>query len=147
MDSRGYTQDPFLFYLPKGPSTIRLEARQESIFIEELIIGQLEQPKSYAEAAAAWPQAQPKNVLIKVQGEDALYRSHSTLFAISDMGDPTVEPYHPAQIRLNSIGGWRFSQPGQWISWEFEVPESGLSPLPLRLSRISGGGLLATAGC
>ena len=126
VDSRGYTQDPFLFYLPKGPSTIRLEARQESIFIEELIIGQLEQPKSYAEAAAAWPQAQPKNVLIKVQGEDALYRSHSTLFAISDMGDPTVEPYHPAQIRLNSIGGWRFSQPGQWISWEFEVPESGL---------------------
>ena len=37
-----------------------------------------------------------------------------------------MEPYHPAQIRLNSIGGWRFNQPGQWITWEFTVPTTGL---------------------
>jgi ABC-type glycerol-3-phosphate transport system substrate-binding protein len=126
VDSRGYTQAPFLFYLAQGLNTIRLEARQESIFIEELIVGQTQEPLPYAEVAAMWPQVEPRDIFIKIQGEQALYRSHSTLFALADMGDPTVEPYHPAQIRLNSIGGWRFSQPGQWISWEFEVPESGL---------------------
>ena len=125
-DSRGYTQEPFLFYFPEGPNTIRLEARQESIFIAELIVDQIEPPAPYAEVKAGWPEVYPQGVFIKVQGEDALHRSHSTLFAISDMGDPTVEPYHPAQIRLNSIGGWRFNQPGQWISWEFEVPQEGL---------------------
>lgn len=125
-DSRGYTQEPFLFYLAQGSNTIRLEARQESIFIEKMVIGQIKQPPAYAEVAAAWPQVYPRDVLIKIQGEAAKLRSHATLFPIADMGDPTVEPHHPAQIRLNSIGGWRFNQPGQWITWEFEVPESGL---------------------
>ena len=125
-DSRGYTQEPFLFYLAEGPNTISLTARQESIYIDELVICQIPAPRPYAEVAAEWPEVHTRDVFIKIQGEAALYRSHSTLFAISDMGDPTVEPYHPAQIRLNSIGGWRFNQPGQWISWEFEVPEAGL---------------------
>ena len=44
-DSRGYTQEPFLFYFPEGPNTIRLEARQESIFIAELILGQISRPR------------------------------------------------------------------------------------------------------
>ena len=37
-----------------------------------------------------------------------------------------LEPYHPAEIRLNTIGGNRFNRPGQWIAWEFEVPQDGL---------------------
>ncbi len=125
-DSRGYTQEPFLFYLPEGISTIRLVAHQEPIVIEKLVIGQAAQPESYQKVKGSWPNLPTSGISVKVQGEDALYRSHSTLFAISDAGDPTMEPYHPAQIRLNSIGGWRFNQPGQWITWEFTVPTSGL---------------------
>jgi len=126
MDSRGYTQEPFLFYLARGPNTIRLIAHQEPMVIGELIIGQVAQPVAYHEAATTWPEHHATGVLVKIQGEEALYRSHSTLFPISDTGDPTMEPYHPAEIRLNSIGGWRFNQPGQWITWEFTVPQSGL---------------------
>jgi ABC-type glycerol-3-phosphate transport system substrate-binding protein len=126
VDSRGYTQEPFLFYLPQGLSTIRLVSHQEPIVIEKLLIGQVNQPSPYQEVKKSWPSQETCGVLLKIQGEDALYRSHSTLFAISDTGDPTIEPYHPAQIRLNSIGGWRFNQPGQWITWEISVPESGL---------------------
>ncbi|MCK9524985.1 MAG: extracellular solute-binding protein [Limnochordia bacterium] len=126
VDSRGYTQEPFLFYLPQGPSAIRLMAHQEPIVIERLLIGQVNQPSLYQEVKESWPSQETRGFLLKIQGEDALYRSHSTLFAISDTGDPTIEPYHPAQIRLNSIGGWRFNQPGQWITWEFTVPKSGL---------------------
>jgi ABC-type glycerol-3-phosphate transport system substrate-binding protein len=76
--------------------------------------------------AKTQPAESATGIFLKIQGEDALLRSQPTLFAISDLGDPTMEPYHPAQIRLNSIGGWRFSQPGQWITWEFTVPQSGL---------------------
>ena len=68
-DSRGYTQEPFLFYFPEGPNTIRLEARQESIFIAELIVDQIEPPAPYAEVKAGWPEVYPQDVFIKVQGK------------------------------------------------------------------------------
>ena len=61
-----------------------------------------------------------------MQGEESILRSSPTLFPDFDQGDPTVEPYHPAQIRLNSIGGHRWKHFGEWIEWEVEVPESGL---------------------
>lgn len=126
-DSRGYTQEPLLFYFAEGINTVRLVAVQEPMFLRSLTMGQLHRPLSYGEfLTGKGTETTVQNVLVKVQGEDALYRSHPTLFPIADAGDPTVEPYHPAQIRLNTIGGWRFNQPGQWISWEFEVPETGL---------------------
>lgn len=127
-DSRGYTQEPFLFYFEEGKNTVRLVSVQEPMIISGITLCQVHGSPSYAEVRAAYDsQADAaRGVFIKIQGEEALYRSHATLFPVSDTGDPTVEPYHPAQIRLNTIGGWRFNQPGQWISWEFEVPETGL---------------------
>ena len=69
---------------------------------------------------------------VKVQGEHAAFKSDSTLYPILDKGDRTVEPYHPALIRLNTIGGWRWSTPGQWISWEVDIPEDGLYIIALK---------------
>lgn len=127
-DSRGYTQEPFLFYFNEGKNTIQLVSVQEPLIIGGLTLCQVPGTPSYDAVRQSYgSDVKPvRDVFIKVQGEDALYRSHATLFPVSDAGDPTVEPYHPAQIRLNTIGGWRFNQPGQWISWEFEVPETGL---------------------
>ena len=125
-DSRGYTPEPFLFYLQEGANIIRLIAHQEPIIIGSLTVSQIKQPAPYGQVAKTQPAESATGIFLKIQGEDALLRSQPTLFAISDLGDPTMEPYHPAQIRLNSIGGWRFSQPGQWITWEFTVPQSGL---------------------
>ena len=55
-----------------------------------------------------------------------------SLFAVFDQGDPTTEPYHPAEIRLNSIGGHRWQVLGDWIAWEFEVPEDGLYEIAIK---------------
>jgi ABC-type glycerol-3-phosphate transport system substrate-binding protein len=45
---------------------------------------------------------------------------------VYDRSSGATEPPSVATIRLNMIGGqsWRVS--GQWIEWEFEVPESGM---------------------
>ena len=54
------------------------------------------------------------------------------LFPVFDQGDPTTMPYHPAETRLNSIGGHRWQNLGDWITWEFEVPESGLYEISIK---------------
>ena len=43
-----------------------------------------------------------------------------------------MEPYHPVQIRINSIGGYHCAHANQWITWDFTVPESGLYKMAIK---------------
>lgn len=134
-DHTGHAAEPYLFSLEQGVNTIRFISRMEPMALAYLKLYQAQAPPSYSQIAqtyAANGYAPTSGILVKVQGQDAQYRSDSTLFPISDLGDPTVEPYHPAELRLNAIGGHRWSTPGQWISWVFEVPEDGLYKIAVK---------------
>lgn len=134
-DSVGYVQEPYLFYFNQGKNTVRLVSRAEPLAIAHLKLCQYEPPKRYAEVEpefAAKGYKLTEGILIKIQGEDAVRRSGPQLFPVFDQGDPTAEPYHPAQARLNSIGGHRWQSPGEWIEWEFEVPEDGLYQVAIK---------------
>ncbi|NLM25646.1 MAG: extracellular solute-binding protein [Firmicutes bacterium] len=134
-DPLGYEQEPFLFYLNQGSNQIRLVAVNEPLLLHSLRFYQKPEPKDYQTVWQEYQAAgyQPaENVFIKIQGEDSIYRSSPTLFPEHDMGDPTVEPYHQAQIRLNSIGGHRWKNIGDWAAWEFEVPVSGLYKIGIK---------------
>jgi ABC-type dipeptide/oligopeptide/nickel transport system permease subunit/ABC-type glycerol-3-phosphate transport system substrate-binding protein len=71
-------------------------------------------------------------ILIKLQERDVARKSSPTLFPVFDQGDPTVEPYDPVLIRLNAIGGYRWKNPGDWLSWDFVVPEDGLYKIAVK---------------
>lgn len=134
-DPTGYENLPFLFYFNEGTNTIRLEAVSEAVIIHSLRLFQYEAPKPYAEVRQAYDEAGYKptsGILKKIQGEDAAYRSSPTIMPVHDLGDPTLEPYHEAQIRLNSIGGTGWKTIGDWATWEFEVPESGLYQIAIK---------------
>ena len=134
-DSIRYEDEPYRFYFEEGINRLRLVALAEPMAIAGLRLLQDEVPPSYDEVARKY-EAQGyrpiRDVFIKIQGEDANTRSDPSLSAVFDQGDPTVEPYHPAQIRLNSIGGHRWQYAGDWITWEFEVPEDGLYQIALK---------------
>lgn len=132
-DSLGYVDEPYLFYFKAGKNTLRLISRSESMAIGKVRLFQKEElPEYYQVLEENKDKKKVEDFILKLQGREALYRSDSSLFPIHDKGDPTVEPYHPAQIRLNSIGGHRWSQVGQWVNWEFEVPEDGLYKIALK---------------
>lgn len=135
VDSIGYVQEPYLFYFNAGKNTVRLVSNAEPLAIAYLKLCQFESPKPYAEAEAEFESKGYKlteGVFVKIQGEDAPRRSGPSLFAVFDQGDPTAEPYHPAEARMNSIGGHRWQSPGDWIEWEFEVPEDGLYQIAMK---------------
>lgn len=133
-DSRGYETNPYLFYFHEGVNTIGFASTKEPMAIGSLRLMQHQSPPSYEDWQTKHNVVDDNvsDIVIKVQGEDSAIRSDSTLFAMSDPGDPTVEPYHPAQIRLNTIGGQRWSRAGQWIRWEFEVPQSGFYNIAIK---------------
>src|SRR5699024_12167794 len=52
--------------------------------------------------------------------------SDLTLYAVNDRSSPATEPYDVSKIRMNAIGGYNWRWPGQWITWQIDVPEDGL---------------------
>ena len=125
-DRDAHHAEPFAFFLRRGVNTITLSGIAEPMAIAALTATQLERPPSYAEYRAAAPAARGvSGFLLKVQGEDAGPRSSKTLFAVHDKGDASIEPHHPHQVRMNSIGGYRWAKPGDWIEWTFAVPANG----------------------
>jgi ABC-type glycerol-3-phosphate transport system substrate-binding protein len=70
--------------------------------------------------------------LKKVQAEDTSNTSHSTIYPMYDKSGAGTEPSDPTKIRLNTVGQWNWSFPGQWISWKAEVPSDGLYRIAIK---------------
>ncbi|NLJ74542.1 MAG: extracellular solute-binding protein [Firmicutes bacterium] len=134
-DSLGYESRPYQFYFEKGINTIRLVSRAEPMIIGHLRLCQAPIPKPYAEIVRDYEEEGYEvleDIFLKVQGQDSTHRSSPSLFAVFDQGDPTTEPYHYAETRLNSIGGHRWQEVGDWIAWEVDIPKSGLYQIAVK---------------
>ena len=134
-DPMGYELRPYKFYFHEGENTIKLVSRTEPMAIAYLRLCQVPDPRPYNEVMKEYAEkgyAPAKDSFIQIEGESSVYRSSPSLFAVFDQGDPTVNPYHPAQVRLNSVGGHRWQVPGDWVAWEFTVPEDGLYQIAIK---------------
>ncbi len=128
-DHEGFHSKPYQFYLSEGSHTITLTSLREPMLIDYLKLYQEPIISTYAEIQKEYNQRgyEPvSDVLVKVQGEQATYKSSPTLYPITDHTSPTSEPYDISKIRMNTIGGHNWRLPGQWIAWDVEVPQDGL---------------------
>ena len=102
---------------------------------------------SYADYAAAQPQAAMtdvgKNYIQTVQGESAKLRSAPSLYARYDRSSPETVPYSVTNTILNYIGGDPWTHPGEWIQWDFEVPEDGYYNITVKARQMYQRGALS----
>ena len=129
-DGSGYFQNPFCFYLSEGTHTLRLESLREPMAIGSIRLYSKEATKSYAEVIAAYKQqgvSESTGYFEKIQGEEASFKSDAMLYPTYDRSSPATEPSDPICLKYNIIGGEKWEENGQWISWEIDnVPEDGL---------------------
>jgi ABC-type glycerol-3-phosphate transport system substrate-binding protein len=146
-DYMGYYIEPYSFYFNEGKNTIRLEATSESMAISNLVIGQKEELLPYYDYIKNFDASKFKNTdpdfSYKKQGEDAERRSSPTLYAFFDRASSNTEPYSAAKIKLNSIGGEQWRIAGQWIEWDFEVPEDGFYNISFKSKQNYNRGLVS----
>lgn len=128
-DDMGYVTEPFWFYFEKGVNTITLEAVNEPMAIKKLAVKGIEDGVTYEEYIAAQSgspaSGEGLGYIQIVEGEDATVRSESSLYAKYDRSSPTTSPYSVTNTVLNYTGGEAWKTAGQWIEWNFEVPEDG----------------------
>ncbi len=138
-DDRGYYFDSFSFYLEAGEHEIKVISVKEPMMLAEIGIGNEPELKSYAEVKAEYAAngyVASNGQTVKIEAEDTYKKSASSLYpyhsrsSVSTTGMSGSFTYDHTQV--NVIGGERWEQAGQWISWSLTVPESGLYTISLR---------------
>lgn len=128
-DDRGYVSEPYMFYFEKGKNELTLEAENEPMVIQKLELRSVQALDDYQAYCAKQPEItmteEGMNYQLVVQGEDSTLRSESSLYAKYDRSSPTTQPNSVTKTVLNYVGGEAWSSSGQWIEWDFEVPEDG----------------------
>lgn len=128
-DDMGYITEPYCFYLEKGVNKIGLGAENEPIVVKKLVVSAVQELDTYEEYLAKQPSVNASetaaNYMQVIQGEDSTIRSESSLYAKYDRSSPTTQPNSVTTTVLNYVGGDAWRSAGQWIEWDFEVPEDG----------------------
>ena len=118
--------------LSAGEHTIALGQNEGACLVEYLRItrDELIPYQQYSTLNSA--EAVPADVYIQIEGERPVLKSSSQLHAAYDRSSPYTIPYHATCLRYNTIGGETWSDNGQWIEWEVEVPQDGMYQLGMR---------------
>lgn len=128
-DDMGYITEPYMFFFTKGHNDLTIEADNEPLLIKKLALVGSTDKVTYSDYLAANPADTSsdtvKNFELIVQGETSTARSESSLYAKYDRSSPTTVPNSVTNTVLNYVGGETWRKNGQWIEWEFEVPEDG----------------------
>lgn len=139
---QGRFEEPYAFYFTAGKHTLSLEATREPMAIDYVkllqanpILPYSEVEQQYAALALPQPVGQGKVRVLKVQGENAVYKSNQVLYPVADRSSPAVEPYSLTKQRNNTIGGFTWSGLGQWLEWEIDVPEDGLYQIGIKYNQ------------
>lgn len=126
----------YMFFLKKGLSYLTIESVREPMAIKSISFLPVKSYLSYDEILINYQKDNLKEIKleepIQFEAENASLKSSSSLYAVADNSSPYNSPYHLYKIRLNTIGGTNWQTVGDFIEWEFEVPEEGLYEISLR---------------
>lgn len=127
-DSDGYVLENLALYLEQGEHTISIISRKEPMMFRKLILGSTDKVSSYQEVKAAWESqgVQPTSgQCIRIEAENVVKTSSQMLYPQQDQSSPAIYPSSTKELLNNSIGGNSWKLSGQWMEWEFDVPQSG----------------------
>ncbi|MBQ8136708.1 MAG: extracellular solute-binding protein, partial [Clostridia bacterium] len=135
-DDMGYIVEPYRFRFAAGENTLSLKAVNEPMMIRAITLMPVAAEETYAAYASAQPQASmsqsAREYQTILQGESAQRRSSPSLYARYDRSSPDTKPYSVSNTVLNYIGGDPWNNAGQWIEWDFTVPEDGYYTIAIK---------------
>ena len=147
MDDMGYQTEPYAFYFEEGENELTIRAVNEPVIVCGLTLTPLAQFPTYEEYSAARPEhtmsEDARNYSQTIQGESAALRNAPSLYARYDRSSSKTEPYSVNNTILNYIGGDPWTHPGEWIQWDFEVPEDGYYNISIKARQMYQRGALS----
>lgn len=128
-DSDGLFNEPLEFYLEAGTHEITISSEKAYFALESLTFGQPEEVASYADYTASVDSTvsveDTPSTLLKIEGENAVYKSDSVLYPTYDNSTSAISPSDPKHMVYNTIGKGNWDKALQTVTWE--VDENALT--------------------
>lgn len=131
-DKNGVYADPFIFHLTKGTHEIEIIVKEESFLLKELSFVSPEVINDYENGKNNFHSKGYENYNGKpiiIEAENANIKTSNSLTAKSDTNSANVNPKSTSTSVVNYIGGENWNSPGDTITWNFQVRNSGLYKL------------------
>ncbi len=127
MDVDGLFNDPLYFYFEEGEHELTLDIIKGYFALESIRLYNPEELPDYdayksSVNASATVENTP-STLIRIEGENAIYKSDSTLYPTSDNSSYLVSPSSASKTVFNTIGSGNWDQALQTITWEVPAEE------------------------
>ncbi len=153
-DTSGYfSGQAYYFYFSEGAHTIQFVGDREPVVVRSIVLYQEVKDITY-EAALANYTANNYQVVSTVafdesgynlvQGENPYEKSSPILAPVANWSSYKIDPYVNFITRYNTIGGTTWRVAGDWISWEIDVPQSGLYELTFKVNQNYNRGMYST---
>ena len=116
------------FYLEKGAHELSVCFDGTPLRLYGLTLKQELEAASYQDYVSVYKQqgyTETSNVLELFQAENYYQQSSSQLWPDADKSSSLTQPFSYNNVKINYGGGSQWKTPGQWITWEIDVPETG----------------------
>jgi len=150
-DSQRRSLEPYKFYLSAGAHKLTLESVKEPLAISDITLKAAPETKPYADVLKEWERQYKVydgvNLVYQAERTDEhtidIEKSSVDIVMSTDYSNPNTVPYHPYQIKLNTIGGSNWRTPGDFIRWRINVPEEGLYRISFRGQQNTNRGIMS----
>ncbi len=135
------------FYLTEGAHTLTVEMKLEQLCLYEIRFINIEETHSYSDTLAAWLSQGAKDTsgyYAQYEAEAAYLKSSNVLFPTNDRGSAHISPSSPTQTLYNTIGKNTWDKAGQYVTWEFSVPEDGFYNIAFKAKQNVKRGMYST---
>ncbi len=123
------------FYLEEGEHELTFTFEEAEMLVQSITLRQEPYVMAYKHYISLHEQQghqDTNGVQVIVQAENYAMQSSANLWPQADRTSPLTQPYDYYHTRLNIGGGSQWKQPGQWITWTFDVPENGFYNLGVK---------------
>lgn len=128
-DGHGFYSTPLIFYLTEGTHTFTLRYVKEDLELGTWTLSPYKAPAPYQEPAEKGDAA---GQALTFQVEDSIQSKNDASIRMEADADPSAQPFAYGNRLLNAVGGWRWREGGQEVTFSFTVPEDGYYQISLR---------------
>lgn len=131
-DTDGLFNEPLFFMLEKGSHEVTFTSERANLAIESFRFCNPEALPSYSEYTASMQASvsrenTPSN-LFRIEGENAVFKSDSTLYPTYDNTNYHISPSDPRKVVYNTLGSGNWKKALQTVTWNIsrdDIKNSG----------------------
>ncbi len=131
-DADGFYAESFEFVFEAGTRTISLEAVNEPLSIQSIILVPHVDLCSYEDYLNQFANVGSGTDKVLIQAEYSGSSSSQTVYPVEDRTDAATLPSDTTCTLLNTIGGEKWQTAGQWVRYSFKVNNSGMYNIAAR---------------